>query len=45
MESRTRHFLAAKKIPKIGSAMGKKDEILGRLFGTGHFALFAIKSF
>lgn len=39
MESRARHFLAAKKIPKVGSSMGKKDEILGRLFGTWHFAL------
>lgn len=39
MESRARHFLAAKKIPKVGSSLGKKDEILGRLFGTWHFAL------
>ncbi len=39
MESRTRHFLAAKKISKVGSSMGKKDEILGRLFETWHFAL------
>lgn len=39
MESRERHFLAAKKIPKASSSMGKKDEILGRLFETWHFAL------
>lgn len=39
MESRARHFLAAKKIPEIGSSMGKKDEILGRLFRAWHIAL------
>ena len=39
MESRKRYFLAAKKISEVGSSVGKKDEILGRLFGTWHFAL------
>ena len=39
MESGARYFLAAKKIPKVGSSMGKKAEVLGRLSGTRHFAL------
>lgn len=44
MESRTRHFLATKKISEVGSSMGKKDEILGRLFGTWHFALLGTRT-
>ena len=44
MESRARHFLAAKKISEVGSSMGKKDEILGRLFGTWHFALLGTRT-
>lgn len=39
MESGTRYFLAAKKIPKVSSSMGKKDEVLGRLSGAWHFAV------
>ena len=39
MESREGYFLAAKKISEIDSSMGKKDEILGGLFGAWHFAL------
>ena len=39
MESRKRYFLATKKISEVGSSMGKKDEILGGLFGAWHFAL------
>ena len=39
MESRARYFLAAKKISKVGSSMGKKDEILGRFFGAWNSAL------
>lgn len=39
MESGARYFLAAKKVPKVGGSMGKKDEVLGRFAGTWHFAL------
>ena len=44
MESRARHFLAAKKISEVGSLMGKKDKILGRLFETWHFALLGTRT-
>jgi hypothetical protein len=44
MESREGYFLAAKKISEIGSSMGKKDEILGRLFGTWYFALLGTRT-
>ena len=44
MESGARHFLVAKKIPEVGSSMGKEDEILGRLFRTWHFALLDTRS-
>ena len=43
MESRAGYFLATKKISEIGSSMGKKDEILGRLFGTWYFALLGTR--
>jgi len=44
MESRARYFLAAKKIPKVGSSMGKKDEILGGLSRTWHSALLGTRT-
>ncbi len=44
MESRERNFLAAKKIPEVGSSMGKKDEILGRFFGARYFALLGTRT-
>jgi hypothetical protein len=44
MESRARYFLAAKEIPEVGGSMGKKDEILGRLSRTWHFALLGTRS-
>lgn len=44
MESRARYFLVAKKIPKVGSSMGKKDEILGGLSRTWHSALLGTRT-
>jgi hypothetical protein len=36
MESGAGYFLAAEKIPKIGSPMRKKDEVLGRFSRARH---------
>jgi len=44
MESRAGYFLAATKIPEVGSSMGKKDEILGRPSGAEHFALLGTRT-
>ena len=38
-EAARKWIMAAKKISEVGSSMGKKDEILGGLFGAWHFAL------
>lgn len=44
MEGRAGYFLAAKKIPKVGNSMGKKDEILGGLSRTWYFALLGTRT-
>jgi hypothetical protein len=39
MESGTRDFMAATKVSTFGRSLGKKDEILGRIFDARNFKI------